>query len=45
MSAALEITRKDHTSGTLRALAERFGPRLWSVRLLVFVTPDGPVRL
>lgn len=24
-------------------LAERFGPRLWSVRLLVFVTPDGPV--
>ena len=25
------------------ALAERFGPRLWSVRLLVFVTPDGPV--
>jgi Sugar-transfer associated ATP-grasp len=25
------------------ALAERFGPRLWSVRLLVFVTPDGPL--
>ena len=23
-------------------LAERFGPRLWSARLLVFVTPDGP---
>jgi hypothetical protein len=26
-----------------RVLAERFGPRLWSVRLLVFVTPDGPL--
>ena len=26
-----------------RLLAERFGPRLWSVRLLVFVTPDGPI--
>jgi hypothetical protein len=25
------------------ALAKRFGPRLWSVRLLVFVTADGPV--
>jgi len=24
-------------------LAGRFGPRLWSVRLLVFVTPDGPL--
>ena len=23
-------------------LADRFGPRLWSARLLVFVTPDGP---
>ena len=26
-----------------RELATRFGPRLWSVRLLVFVTPDGPI--
>jgi hypothetical protein len=26
-----------------RVLAERFGPRLWSVRLLVFVAPDGPL--
>ena len=26
-----------------RELVERFGPRLWSVRLLVFVTPAGPV--
>jgi hypothetical protein len=24
-------------------LAERFGPRLWSVRVLVLVRPDGPV--
>ena len=24
-------------------LADRFGPRLWSARLLVFVTPEGPV--
>lgn len=24
-------------------LAERFGPRLWSARLLVLVTPEGPV--
>jgi hypothetical protein len=24
-------------------IAKLFGPRLWSVRLLVFVTPDGPV--
>lgn len=24
-------------------LARRFGPRLWSARLLVFVTPEGPV--
>ena len=24
-------------------LADRFGPRLWSTRLLVFVTPEGPV--
>ena len=24
-------------------LAKRFGPRLWSVRLLVFVTPEGPI--
>ena len=24
-------------------LAARFGPRLWSARLLVLVTPDGPV--
>jgi hypothetical protein len=24
-------------------LARRFGPRLWSARLVVFVTPDGPV--
>lgn len=24
-------------------LAKRFGPRLWSARLLVFVTPDEPV--
>ena len=26
-----------------RDLADRFGPRLWSVRLLVFVTPNGPI--
>jgi hypothetical protein len=24
-------------------LADRFGPRLWSVRVLALVTPDGPV--
>ena len=27
----------------IRVLADLFGPRLWSVRLLVFVTPEGPV--
>ena len=27
----------------IRVLADKFGPRLWSVRLLVFVTPDGPI--
>jgi hypothetical protein len=34
------IQRRLSPSATL---AECFGPRLWSVRLLVFVTPDGPL--
>ena len=26
-----------------KVLSDRFGPRLWSVRLLVFITPGGPL--